>query len=46
MKNKYFTFKIGLILIDLKKIFPMKPSELEISLSVGSDDEKKTAEND
>ena len=32
------------ILIDLSKIFPMEPSELKISISVESYDEK-TAEN-
>ena len=37
-------FKIELILIDLNQIFPMKPSEFEISLLVESYD-KKTAEN-
>ena len=35
---------MGLTLIDLNEIFPMKPSESKISLSVDSYD-KKTAEN-
>ena len=39
-----FLFKIGLILIDLKKIFPVKQSEFKISKSVESYN-KKTAEN-
>ena len=39
--NISFDFKIGLILIDLNNyIFLLKPSEIEISLSVESYDEK------
>ena len=40
MKNSFLKFKIGLILIDLNKIFPMKPSEFEISVPVESSYEK------
>ena len=36
----FFEFDIGYILIELNQIFPMKPSELKISLSVESYDEK------
>ena len=39
-KKIYFYFKIGLTLIDSKQIFPMKSSELEISLSVESYNDK------
>ena len=38
--------KLGRIYIyDLKRVFRMKPSELEISLSVESYDEKKVLKN-
>ena len=40
-----FKFKIELIQIDLKQIFPMKPSEFEISLSVKSYDKKNCDKN-
>ena len=43
-KKLFFKFKIGLILIDLNQILPMKPSEFEISLSVKSKN-KINAEN-
>ena len=41
----YFKYKIGLILIHLNHIFPMKTSKFEISLLVESYDKKKSAEN-
>ena len=45
MNEKVFSkFKARLILINLNKIFPMKPSELEISFSVENYN-KKTAES-
>ena len=37
--------KIGLTLIDLNWIFPMKPSEFEISISVKIYNKKKTTKN-
>ena len=40
MINYFFKFKLVLILIDVNKIFPMKPSEFEISLLVESYDKK------
>jgi len=43
-KTISFHFKIGLTLIDLNEIFPMKPSEFKISHSIKSYNEK-TAEN-
>ena len=33
-KKMLFEFKIGLILIDLNQILPMKSSEFEISVSI------------
>ena len=43
MKKYFSKLKIGLILIDLNQIFPMKPSKFEIFFSVESYD-TKTAE--
>ena len=40
----YFSSKIWVVLIDLKHVFAMKPSEFDIFLSVDSYD-KETAEN-
>jgi len=41
MKKYFFKFKIRFALVDLKGIFPMKPSEFEISYSVDRYDKKK-----
>ena len=38
----FILFKIVLTLIDLSQIFPMKPSEFEISFFIKRYDEKKT----
>ena len=43
-KKIFFHSEIGYIHIDLNQIFKMKPSELKISISIESYDEK-TAEN-
>ena len=43
-KIYFYNFVIGLILIDLKQILPMKPSKFETSVSVESYN-KKTAKN-
>ena len=40
----YFQFEIGLILINLNQIFPIKPSKFEIFLSIKNFN-KKTADN-
>ena len=38
--KKYFLYKLRRIRIDHSNIFPMKPSEFQISITVASYDEK------